>query len=134
MIDSQKHRGPDDEGTFVSKRINGHRGVGLGHRRLAILDLTDAAAQPMTDRSGRFTIVYNGEVYNYRALREQLQREGSVAFRSSGDTEVVLNAWAHWGVETPQKLQGFFAFSIWDARERKLYLCRDRLGIKNLVE
>ena len=132
MTDALKHRGPDGSGLFANDRPWGSRYVGLGHRRLAILDLSPAAAQPMTDESGRFTIVHNGEVFNYRDLRDDLRRDSAASFNSSGDTEVVLKAWAKWGTDAPRRFVGFFAFAIWDALERRLYLCRDRLGIKGI--
>ncbi len=120
------HRGPDDSGHWMSN------GVGLGHRRLAILDRSEHAAQPMLtdDRSG--ALAYNGEVYNFRELRAELEREG-VCFRSSGDTEVVLKALHTWGPEAAvPRFNGMFALAYYDANQRTLWLARDRLGIKPL--
>jgi asparagine synthase (glutamine-hydrolysing) len=124
MIEIQRHRGPDGEGIFSGF------GVALGHRRLAILDLSEAGAQPMTSEDGRWTIVLNGEIFNYRELRRQLA--GPV--RTATDTEVLLRACAEWGVETAlARSFGMFAFALWDARERELILARDRVGEKPLV-
>jgi len=125
MTDVIAHRGPDGEGWFADGF------VGLGHRRLAILDLTDAGHQPMATPEGRYTISYNGEVYNFQALRVELEALGH-RFRSRTDTEVVLHAWAEWGTRSLDRLNGMFAFSIWDRRERELFLVRDRYGIKPL--
>jgi len=120
------HRGPDDSGLYVNGEI------GLGHARLAILDLTRHASQPMTSRCGRYTIAYNGEIYNYQALREQLIERGS-EFTSSGDTEVLLEYFAVYGVkDVLQKLEGFFAFALWDRKTKRLTFARDRHGIKPL--
>jgi len=125
MTDVIAHRGPDGEGWFADGFI------GLGHRRLAILDLTDAGHQPMTTPEGRYAISYNGEVYNFQALRVELEALGH-RFRSRTDTEVVLHAWAEWGTGSLDRLNGMFAFAIWDRRERELFLVRDRYGIKPL--
>jgi asparagine synthase (glutamine-hydrolysing) len=131
MIDVQAHRGPDGEGIFVGSSgadPSGH--VALGHRRLAILDLSDAGGQPMTSGDGRWTIVLNGEIFNY----VELGRELGGPFRSGTDTEVLLEACAQWGVEkTLSRAAGMFAFGLWDARERELTLARDRVGEKPLV-
>jgi len=118
------HRGPDGEGTFTSP------GIALGHRRLAILDLSPAGDQPMTSRDGRFTIVLNGEIFNYLELKAQL----GGAFRSSSDTEVLLEACAEWGVDRAlNACVGMFAFALWDHQRRTLTLARDRVGEKPLV-
>jgi asparagine synthase (glutamine-hydrolysing) len=120
------HRGPDDEGTFIDGP------VGLAHRRLSILDLSDAAHQPMATPDGAGVLCYNGEVYNFKDLRAELTREG-VRFRSSGDTEVLLEACRRWGVpEAARRANGMFAFAYWDASNRELWLARDRMGIKPL--
>src|SRR5205823_4795236 len=114
------HRGPDDAGTYVGSP------VGLAHRRLSILDLSDAAHQPMWDDEQTAALCYNGEVYNYRELRERLAREG-YTFRSTGDTEVLLQACRAWGVpEAARQVNGMFAFAYWDEARQELWLARDR--------
>jgi asparagine synthase (glutamine-hydrolysing) len=125
MGEAVRHRGPDGHGALTEGP------VGLAHRRLAILDLTDAARQPMRTADGRFALVYNGEVYNFAELRAPLER-GGVAFRSRGDAEVVLQALATWGEEALLRLNGMFALAFWDAREGTLLLARDRFGVKPL--
>jgi len=127
MAAALSHRGPDGEGYFHAA---GPAGASLGHRRLAVIDLP-GGRQPMTSSDGRWTIVYNGEIYNYRDLRARLEASGSV-FRTKSDTEVLLQAWARWGVDSLEHLRGMFAFAVWDGRERALWLVRDRLGIKPL--
>src|SRR5262249_7899927 len=97
----------------------------------AIIDLSDAARQPMADATGRFTIVYNGEIYNFAELRLELVSRGR-CFRSQSDTEVLVNAWAEWGTDALDRLNGMFAFAVWDSRDRTLTLCRDRYGVKPL--
>ncbi|EKE00957.1 MAG: hypothetical protein ACD_21C00250G0030 [uncultured bacterium] len=125
MTNSISHRGPDGEGQY----IDGY--VALGHRRLAIIDLSPAGHQPMQTREGRFTITYNGEVYNFKELRIQLEALG-YQFRSNTDTEVVLYAYTEWGCKCLDKFNGMFAFAIWDKKEQRLFLARDRYGIKPL--
>jgi asparagine synthase (glutamine-hydrolysing) len=125
MTDAVAHRGPDGEGHYAAG------GVGLGHRRLAIIDLSDAARQPMASADGRWQIVYNGELYNFRELRAELEALGR-RFRSRSDTEVLLAAWAEWGPASLGRLNGMFAFAIWDSRQRALTLVRDRYGVKPL--
>lgn len=125
MTDAIAHRGPDGEGQWVEGN------VGLGHRRLAVIDLSPAASQPMSSVDQRFVLVYNGEIYNYRELRVELEAEG-VRFRSQSDTEVLLNALIRWGTKAIGRLNGMFAFALWDRRERCLLLARDRYGIKPL--
>jgi asparagine synthase (glutamine-hydrolysing) len=123
MTDLLAHRGPDGQGIWRSE------GVGLGHRRLAIIDLSEQGAQPMHSVDGRYTITYNGEIYNYRDLREDLAQKGST-FRSESDTEVVLEVYRHYGKECVKHLRGMFAFAIWDKDEKRCFIARDRAGKK----
>ncbi len=123
MRDSLEHRGPDDAGVHVGP------GAGLGSRRLSIVDLSERGHMPMASEDGRYWIAYNGEVYNYRELRAELQARGHT-FRSNTDTEVVLALYALDGPKMLSKLNGMFGFAIWDSRERTGFLARDRLGVK----
>ena len=123
MMRTISHRGPDSQGTFAGD------GVAFGHLRLSILDLSPAGAQPMT--LGANTVVYNGEAFNFRELRRDLEEEGRV-FRGHSDTEVLLHAYEAWDLEGLSRLEGMFAFALWDGRRRRLVLMRDRLGIKPL--
>jgi asparagine synthase (glutamine-hydrolysing) len=125
--DRMRARGPDGAGAWFS----GDGRVGLGHRRLAIIDLSDSGAQPMASADGRYQIVFNGEIYNYRELREQLERRGR-RFTSQSDTEVLLHLWELEGVRMFAMLRGMFALAIWDSSERRLLLARDPYGIKPL--
>lgn len=125
MMQVIKHRGPDDEGMF----IDGH--VGLGHVRLSILDLSSAGKQPMTDATGRYTIIQNGESYNYIELREELKALG-YKFTTQTDTEVLLNGYIEWGESVLDKLNGMFALAIYDKEKQKLFIARDRFGVKPL--
>ncbi len=125
--DAMAARGPDGLGLWLSPRND----AGLGHRRLAIIDLSEAAAQPMTSSDGRYVIVFNGEIYNYRDLRADLERQGH-GLRSQSDTEVLLALYARDGTAMFPKLRGMYAFAIWDERERHLLLARDPYGIKPL--
>jgi asparagine synthase (glutamine-hydrolysing) len=125
-----KHRGPDDGGLLI---VNTEKcQVGLGHRRLSILDLSPAGRQPMKSARGRFVVVYNGEIYNHTKLKKELTKLG-VVFHSRSDTEILLAAVEQWGLEpTLQKCAGMFAFALWDVKEQVLHLCRDRMGEKPL--
>ncbi|MBD3246216.1 MAG: asparagine synthase (glutamine-hydrolyzing), partial [Candidatus Omnitrophica bacterium] len=125
MTDSLAHRGPNGRGIYLDRYL------GLGHRRLAIIDLSARAHQPMRTEDDRYAISYNGEVYNFPQIRRQLQGEG-VSFRSESDAEVVLKAYAAWGEEVVSRFNGMFACGIWDARAETLTLIRDRYGIKPL--
>jgi asparagine synthase (glutamine-hydrolysing) len=125
MTDAIAHRGPDGEGQWIDGN------VGLGHRRLAIIDLSPAGHQPMVSAEQRFVLSYNGEIYNFKELRSQLETLGH-HFRSRTDSEVVLSAWAEWGEDCVTRFNGMFAFVIWDKREQSLYLVRDRYGVKPL--
>jgi len=124
------HRGPDSLG-MTSWASDGGARIDLGMTRLAVLDLSEAAEQPMSSSDGRFTLVYNGEITNFRELRSDLVA-GGYAFRSSGDTEVLLGSWEAWGIECLAKLEGMYAFAILDRHEQALTLCRDSFGIKPL--
>ena len=125
--DHMAPRGPDSEGTWLAD--NGR--LGFGHRRLSIIDLSDAGAQPMASADGRLIITFNGEIYNYRALRQRLEGRGYV-FRSQSDTEVLLHLYADKGAAMVEDLRGMFAFGLWDANRRALLLARDPFGIKPL--
>lgn len=123
MTDRLIHRGPDGDGQYI------HEFVGLGHRRLAVIDLSSAGHQPMQTSDGRYTISYNGEVYNFKEIRIELEALG-YRFHSQTDTEVILNAYAEWQEKCVNKFNGMFVFAIWDQRDKKLFLARDRYGIK----
>jgi len=132
MLQTIEHRGRDDEGVWTSPAIDEEgRRVCFGHRRLSIIDTSSAGHQPMLSADGRFVLILNGEIYNYRELREQLTGKGH-DFRTQTDTEVLLAAWAEWGENCLSRLNGMFAFALWDNKERKLFLARDRVGIKPL--
>ena len=125
MTETIAHRGPDGEGHWIEGN------VGLGHRRLSVIDLSIAGYQPMVSADHRYWLIYNGEVYNFRELRKELKAKG-YWFRSKTDTEVVLNALAEWGTKALHRFNGMFAFALWDRKERSLLLARDRYGIKPL--
>ena len=124
MADAIIHRGPDDEGFYVSGQI------GLGFRRLSIIDLS-GGHQPLSNEDGTVWIVFNGEIYNYQAIRRELIAKGHT-FRTKSDTEVIVHLYEEYGTDCVQHLRGMFAFAIWDAREQSLFLARDRVGIKPL--
>jgi len=125
MTDVIKHRGPDGEGHWIEQN------VGFGHRRLSILDLSPAGHQPMMSSDHRYVLTYNGEIYNFRELRTELESKG-YWFRSHTDSEVVLSALAEWGTDALLKFNGMFALAFWDRKEKRLLLARDRYGIKPL--
>ena len=125
MTDAIAHRGPDGEGHYVDA------GIGLGHRRLAIIDLSDAARQPMPNETGDVLLTYNGEIYNFQPLRAELEAAGH-RFHSATDSEVIVHGYEQWGEECVTRLNGMFAFGLWDGRRRRLVLARDRYGIKPL--
>jgi asparagine synthase (glutamine-hydrolysing) len=128
MAASLRHRGPDDSGVWVDPAA----GISLAHRRLSILDLSSAGRQPMHSSCGRLVLTYNGEIYNYTELRLELAASGR-AFRGQSDSEVLVEACVQWGVaKTLKRLNGMFAFAVWDRKTRTLYLTRDRVGIKAL--
>src|ERR1035437_10106581 len=127
MADTLRHRGPDDGDVWA----NAAAGIALGHRRLSIIDLSPNGRQPMISASGRYVIVFNGEIYNFQELRREL--EGTEAFRGHSDTEVMLACVERWGIEASlARWNGMFAFGLWDRQERILFLGRDRCGEKPL--
>ena len=118
--DAMRARGPDGSGLWWSS----NRRCGLGHRRLSILDLSDRASQPMASADGKFVITFNGEIYNYKVLRAELEAAGA-RFRTTSDTEALLHLYARYGGAMVQRLRGMFAFAIWDEVRRELFLARD---------
>lgn len=132
MLESIEHRGRDDQGVWISDAIDAdQRRVCLGHRRLAIIDPSPAGHQPMLSHDGRYVLIFNGEIYNYRELREQLRTLGH-QFRTASDAEVLLAAIVEWGWDAMDRLNGMFAFAVWDNKEKTLTLARDHVGIKPL--
>src|SRR5690606_11251143 len=128
MTGALAHRGPDGQDVWLQPEA----GLALGHRRLAILDLSGAGRQPMSSGGGRWGLTYNGEIYNHLVLRRELESEGA-RFRGHCDAEVLVEACAHWGVHrTLERVNGIFAFALWDRREERLCLARDQLGVKPL--
>jgi asparagine synthase (glutamine-hydrolysing) len=129
MRDSMAHRGPDGVGTWVADDAT----VGLGFRRLAIIDLSAAAMQPMPNEDGRYRLVFNGEIYNHAEIRRELEAAGGHSWRTDhADSEVIVHAFEQWGIECVERFRGMFAFAIWDAVDRCLWLVRDRIGVKPL--
>lgn len=124
MTRSMAHRGPDDQGVFV------HENVGLGHRRLSIIDLS-SGHQPLFNEDGTVVVVYNGEIYNFREIKTELEARGHV-FKTHCDTEVIVHAYEQWGADCPNKFRGMFAFAIYDLKTGDVFLCRDRVGVKPL--
>ncbi|MGB0713317.1 MAG: asparagine synthetase B, partial [Gammaproteobacteria bacterium] len=124
MNDSLTHRGPDDGGLLVEP------GVGLGHRRLSIIDLS-GGHQPLFNEDGSVGVVFNGEIYNYRELGAELQGLGH-QLKTLSDTEVIVHAWEQWGVDCVHRFRGMFAFAVWDRNRQSVFLARDRLGIKGI--
>ncbi|WP_446471773.1 asparagine synthetase B family protein, partial [Blastomonas sp. CCH1-A6] len=124
MTDAMLHRGPDGNGCWTAP------GVGLGHLRLSIIDLA-GSAQPMASADEADVLTFNGEIYNFQEVRAELSALGHV-FRTTGDTEVILAAWRQWGVDCLDRLNGMFAFAIFDQRHQRLFMARDRLGVKPL--
>ena len=127
QVNSLKHRGPDNQGIWVSN----DKHIALGHCRLSIIDLNSNANQPMTDITGRYTIVFNGEVYNYQELKKELENSG-FAFRTNSDTEVALNSYIKWGKDCLNKFNGMFALAVYDSNSESIFLARDRAGEKPL--
>lgn len=123
MLRLQTHRGPEHTGLYLDEGF-----AGLGHNRLSIIDLSPEANEPFHDPSGRYSLTFNGEIYNYKELREELREE--YTFTTSSDTEVLLAAYIHWGKKCLHKFNGMFAFGIWDNREKRLFAGRDRFGVK----
>lgn len=127
MRDVMAHRGPDGTGIWISPDGD----VGLGHRRLAIVDLSSAANQPMSNSEDSVWVVFNGEIYNHAAIRSELEKTGKYTWKTDhSDTEVLLHSFEEWGIDCVKRFRGMFAFAIWDVRERELWLVRDRIGIK----
>src|SRR5579864_4763453 len=129
---SLAHRGPDHSGTvIIRENVPEPVEIGLGNRRLAILDLSPLGHQPMHDAETGNWIAYNGEIYNFQDIRRELERSGT-NFISHSDTEVVLKAYARWGEDSLKKFRGMFAFALWDARQHRLFMARDPMGVKPL--
>lgn len=126
MNSTMAHRGPNDEGYFIEDKI------ALGHRRLSIIDLSSAGHQPMRSLDGRYTIVFNGEIYNYLEVKNEIVSTTEIKFNTGSDTEVLLGAYQAWGKDCLRRLNGMFAFAVWDHAKKELFIARDRLGIKPL--
>jgi asparagine synthase (glutamine-hydrolysing) len=128
FTDSLAHRGPDGNGFYIDTEAN----LGLGHRRLAIIDTSDAGRQPMSFGDGRYWIVFNGEIYNFLELKTELEHHG-YRFKTDSDTEIILASYDHWGEDCQLRFNGMWAFAIWDRAERRLFISRDRFGVKPLI-
>lgn len=129
MRDTMIHRGPDGEGHWISDDAR----VGLGHRRLSIIDLSNAAAQPMANEDSSLQVVFNGEIYNHGEIRAELERTGKHTWKTNhSDTEVILHAFEEWGINCIERFRGMFAIALWDEKKKELWLIRDRIGIKPL--
>lgn len=129
MRDTMSHRGPDGAGTWISE----DKKIGLGHRRLSIIDLTDEASQPMSTQDDSLQIVFNGEIYNHAEIRRELEIIGNFVWKTNhSDTEVILHAFEQWGIDCIHRFRGMFAFALWDKNKEELWLVRDRVGIKPL--
>src|SRR3954464_6300529 len=124
MSSAISHRGPDGEGYYFDDA------VGLGHRRLSIIDIK-GGSQPISNETDRLHIIFNGEIYNYVELREELQAKGH-RFKTQTDTEVILHAYEQWGIDCVSRFNGIFAFAIWDQDKKRLFIARDHLGVKPL--
>jgi asparagine synthase (glutamine-hydrolysing) len=124
MNDSQRHRGPDDGRLYIEP------GVGLGHRRLSIIDIA-TGQQPLFNEDGSVVVVFNGEIYNYLQLIPELQALGHL-FHTKSDTEVIVHAWESWGADCVKRFRGMFAFALWDRKKQTFFMARDRLGVKPL--
>ena len=129
MRDAMAHRGPDGAGLWISPDAR----VGLGHRRLSVVDLSDSAAQPMANAAGTLLVSFNGEIYNHAAIRSELEKTGRYRWQTDhSDTEVILHAFEQWGIACLHRFRGMFAFALWDANRREVWLVRDRIGVKPL--
>ncbi|NIP80624.1 MAG: asparagine synthetase B, partial [Gemmatimonadetes bacterium] len=128
MRDVMVHRGPDGAGLWLSD----DRRVGLAHRRLAIVDLAESAGQPMTNEDGTVVVAFNGEIYNHLELRRELEAAGHVFRTDHSDTEVIVHGYEEWGLDCVERFRGMFAFGLWDGSARRLWLVRDRIGVKPL--
>jgi asparagine synthase (glutamine-hydrolysing) len=128
MAEAMRLRGPDDRGVWISE----DRRLALSHRRLSILDVSSRGRQPMLSPDGRSVIVYNGEIYNFRDIRSDLEKEGD-RFITGTDTEVLLAAYRRYGIDCLSRFNGMFAFAVWDAVSRSLFLARDRFGVKPML-
>jgi len=129
MRDTLAHRGPDGAGSWISE----DRRMGMGHRRLSIIDLSDAASQPMCNEDGTLWIVFNGEIYNHAEIRKELEKTNNHRWKTDhSDTEVILHAFEEWGIQCLEKFRGMFAIALWDRKTQQLWLIRDRIGIKPL--